>query len=277
MADDDESTSSAPSGLQRKIGPFPVVAWLGIIGGGIVLGLILRRTGAFKRDNAPADLPEGDESAGAPPGSGAGVTSGAAVGRVPQSAGTGSVTPAGTPVVTQTYATNADWQRAAIAALIAVGIDAITAARAVGKYLDGATLDYAEGQALAIVLKQLGAPPEYVPTPNVEAPPSSAPIGRADPNPIGDQFIQPSPSGVGVRYVVQPSDGDLAQFVTDYTTVEWIPPDGPLRKPTNVANQHDAGGFPIPYPIDRATLDRLAKRGPAPQYPGDYTGPRTAW
>jgi hypothetical protein len=137
----------------------PPAGWAAIIGGGVIVGLLLRGRLASHATTTVPDL----ATIGAP--ASAGVTSGGTV----FASGTGSQ-----PVASSaSYTTNHDWLQAAETNLIAKGIDAGTADSGLRKYLSGDDLTAAETAAVKLALSSVGTPPEGAPVPHFALAPSS--------------------------------------------------------------------------------------------------------
>lgn len=168
-----------PAPLEKKIGPFPVIGWIGIIGAGIGAGVLVRRSGLFGGPGkvAPVDAtvaaaPVDVSTSGVPGGDylslpatyagGGAVGAGGAVG-VP-----GPVTPI-VPAIT----TNAQWSQQATIWATSHQIDPVTAAGVISKYLQGDPISATESVVLGQILGAMGPPPEGAPAPQVTtAPPS---------------------------------------------------------------------------------------------------------
>jgi hypothetical protein len=266
--------AEAPAALKKQIGPFSIGGWLLIGALGVGAGLLLKRAPIFK--SKPAAPLESFDADGNPiaPASAAGWPAGhVAQGNAPASGGGGS----GTTTEPAAPATNLEWSRAAIAWLIANGVDPNTADRAVRLYMEGQALDIAETNAIRLVLRSpVGVPPEYVP-PMQTAQPVVAPPAPPTPGVPASNTTAP----YSKRMLVQPDDGDIAIFVSDGRTKEWIPDAHTVRALVGSGNVAaagaDSGGYPIPYKITRSTLNALTPVGPSPNYGGQASPVYTAW
>lgn len=148
--------------LKREVGGLPVIAWAGIVGGGIVVGRRLAGGGLFGggRTPAPEVTPFIDPNVTGYTATGEPASSG-------QLGGSGSKP-----------TTNAQWRAAAVDFLVSVGTNPIAAELAVTRYLSGEALTGTEPAIISTAVRQLGAPPEGVPLPPAP-PPSSNPTGAA--------------------------------------------------------------------------------------------------
>lgn len=260
-----------PAGLRKQIGPFSIAGWLGIVALGVGAGLLLRRAPIFKsKPAAPLESYDADGNPIAGTSSTPWPSGTAAPSNAPASGGGGGGGSGGTSSTTP--ATNLDWSRAAIAWLIANGVDANTADRAVRLYLEGSSLNNAEANAIRLVLASpIGVPPEYVPPMQTGAPPTAVPT-------------PPTPGTTPLaskKMLVRADDGDIAQFVSDGRTKEWVRDAYTTKALVASGNVAAAGtdgaGWPIPFPIPRATLDALAPIGPPPNYGGQASPVKTTW
>lgn len=158
------------SALQRRIGPWPVWAWGGIIVAGAGLGLVLRRSSLFG-DAEPE--PPAEEGEAVPDGEYLERPTLPTTGAVPLPVVT---TPSGT---SNRPTTNLAWGQMAVEWLIAQNVPPVTAQAAVAKYLEGVALTAQEAAVLALALRQLGPAPEGAPVPQAPAP--SVPNTPTDP------------------------------------------------------------------------------------------------
>jgi hypothetical protein len=267
--------SEIPAALEKKVGPFPLVGWVGLVAGGAGLGYVLRRRSASKKKapTAGSKLPTIDGvTAGAPSSSSSFAATGTRA--------TTIAVPTPSQVTPTISATNQAWARNTINGLIALGSDPVVADTAVRKYLNGDPLNTAERSAIRTAIGNYGPPPEGGIKPITSAP-DNIPSPPRTPTPSMPTPDQAPPSPAAIEYLVKPDDGDIAVFVTDYrSSITWVQ-DGYQARALANSGVKTAGqspdGWPAPIPISRASLDRLPHAGPAPVYPPDYHGTRTAW
>lgn len=201
-----------PAPLERRVGPFPLVAWAGLIGGGAALGLVLRRRMKANPKSAGNTLPTISDDGGNP----TGVTTATTAGQV---------TRGGTVIVPQPSAgqnapapitTNMEWARAAISWLISTGVDPGEAQSAITRFIDGAGVTARESSLISKAIGAQGPPPEYVSPINiVSAPAPDAPPGFQAPTmePVAESIEGPGA-------LVSP-DGNLV-FWSDGVRVQWV-------------------------------------------------------
>lgn len=246
-----------PAPLAAKVGPYPVVAWAGIIGGGVALGLIIRAR--RKSTGAPdGTLDVISDENGTPTGT-TSVPIGARTIPLPTNAApaTGAAEPA----------TNLEWSIAAIRWLVSTGADPSTAQAATERFLAGYGLTTNERQLVGKAIAQLGPPPESAP-PIIAAPdtpPSStAPTftAGADNDPPAAQI---TPPGALVSH-----DGNTV-FWTDGSRIEWVR-DGNRSvalwqagaRVASVVNEGRADAYPVPLPMSADAIRSLRILGPYP-------------
>jgi hypothetical protein len=161
-----------PEALSRKVGPFPVGAWVAIAGVGLAVAFVVRRNNA-----APSYTVEGsgtDALDNTQPGAG----------------NLGTVTPPSNPSAGQpsgdglVIATNEDWAVAAQRVLFAKGYDAATVNTAVRKYLNGDALTVQERAIIGLALIAVGPPPVSPPPPASGEAPGQQPVPQLPPQPM---------------------------------------------------------------------------------------------
>lgn len=181
-----QPAGSGPRPLARKVGPFTLAGWGAIIGGGVVLGLVLKRTGLIKPTSPAPDLTS-DTDAGS--GGGYSTNSGGQVTTISNGAITQPGPPAG-------LADNLAWRKAALTALIGASIDAATADSALAKYLEGQPLTAQEQGIISQALVLVGSPPEGAPSITQIAAPEPAPSSNVptSPAPAPAPLVFPTPA-----------------------------------------------------------------------------------
>lgn len=162
----------AGAGLfSRRIGPLSAGAWLGVIVGGVFLGLAYKKHAGLS--GGPV-APAATDPAGGTPADPGGISSpGVAAGSQP--ATQGGQAPAGGAGPAGGYATNAEWERAAIRALMASGIRAGLAQASVVHFLSGDTLTAEQGKTVELAFGLVGPPPDGAPALTVDPSPTAAP------------------------------------------------------------------------------------------------------
>jgi hypothetical protein len=181
VADLTEPVEAAAEVAQRKVGPLPLYAWLGIAVA-LVAGVAWYRR---RQGRGPADAPtepEGDPVATAPANpvlTTGGFTVGAAAGS------TSSAPPSSPNWSAPVARTNYDWRQAAESYAIAANFSPTLAATAINKYLSGQGLTVQERAVVDNVLRNVGPTPEPVPPPFNEPTPDPGNSG-APPSEVGD-------------------------------------------------------------------------------------------
>lgn len=165
MSDEPSHDSSSHKG-GKKLGPFPVTVWVGILGGGLVLGLVARHF--TKSSPAPATVDPNADATGI-----------AAVRLVADPGGSGAgTTPTGKPT------TNLVWGQMAVEYLIGSGQDPALSQRAIGLFLEGQAVTAQEQALISAAIRALGPPPESTPPVQV-VPPKDPPGPPPIPTPPG--------------------------------------------------------------------------------------------
>ena len=175
----------AENPLQQRIGPFPLGGWLAIAGGGIGLGLVIRRaTSGFDK---PAEPIDGTAAAATDP---LFKTQGAQY-VIPLNGGAGE-SYGGDPALR----TNNDWVRYAVTYLVSQGQNGAVADSALRKYIEGRAVTTAEQAMIAIAIRDVGPPPEGVPPIDV-IPDATTPLPTTPgtPTPVPPTTAPLSPAG----------------------------------------------------------------------------------
>lgn len=177
--------------LTHKVGPLPVGAWAVI---GLVVFLYLQNqqkktsTAGAGATDAAGNTGAIDPATGYVYGSAEdlasihGVIGGS--GGSTDTGGGGSDTGGGA----KTYATNADWGRAAVNYLVGLGIDPTVATQAIGQYLASQTLDPTQQGNVNLAIQAMGPPPQ-LPPPTQTNP---TPVGTNATNPVTGVAIDPA-------------------------------------------------------------------------------------
>lgn len=192
--------------LGKMVGPLPLGAWIGIVGGGLALTAYTRNRGVAESGPVagPDDVPE---SLNGEPG----VGTGGWTYTPPPTAESGSVE--------SEPDTNESWGRRAVNGLIAQGYNAAVSDAAIRKYLEGAKLGAQEYTLVTIALGKYGAPPILLPAP-VFGPPT---LPKGTSGGAGKPTTVPKPKPVAkphVRtYVVKP--GDTLSGIGKKFKVSW--------------------------------------------------------
>lgn len=174
----------------KMIGPLPLGAWLGVVGGGLGLMYYQRQQAAGSdggytgtADDQPIEEWE-DIS-------------------VPSGVGVGGFTytpPTDTSAASNEPDTNEAWARRAVNGLIALGYDPAVSDAALRKYMEGAQLGASEYALVTIALGKYGAPPLLLPAP-VFGPPTMPNTAGGAGKPPATQ--KPAPvKKPGVRYYI---------------------------------------------------------------------------
>lgn len=178
--------------LGKMIGPLPLGAWLGTVGGGLALMAYQRSRSAVEPASSGATEYAEDTS-------------------VPSGVGTGgwTYTPPGDTSaddVSGEPETNESWGRKAVNGLIALGYDPAVSDSAVRKYLEGGNMGAKEYALVTVALGKYGAPPILLPAP-VFAPPTLPKVGSGT---AGKPTVVVRPKPVSkphIRYyTVKPGD-----------------------------------------------------------------------
>lgn len=167
MAEEEGAASAAKSGgsfLTRKVGPLPLIVWVGAAG---FIYFYL------KKKQTPATGPTA-----VTPGGTVGTTGGIGSSDQSGSGGGGSSGSAGTSgsTVGGQYATNDAWSRAAINYLVGIGVDPTVATSAITQFLASQTLTTDQQADVNLAIQNLGAPPS-APQPGNAPPPVVTPPG----------------------------------------------------------------------------------------------------
>jgi len=264
----------APAALKKQIGPFSIGGWLLIGALGVGAGLLLRRAPIFKsKPAAPLESFDADGNPIAAPGGVSWPAGTAAPSNAPASGGgsSGGTTAPAKPT------DNLTWSRLAIEWLIANGTPPNTADRAVRLYMEGQQLSIDEAAAISMLLRSpVGVPPEYVPPMQTGSPQVTPPAPPTPGTPAGN-----TTAPLTKRMLVTPDDGDIAQFLSDGRTKEWVRDSLSAKAMVGSGNVAAAGtdgaGWPIPFRIPRSTINALVPIGPTPDYGGQASPVYTRW
>lgn len=180
--------------LGKMVGPLPLGAWLGVVGGGLGLAYMAKK----KAGAAPPVVPGPASPNGGLPVTGGGVV--ALPDNAPGGAGAGgSLTPLA-PAPT----TNDEWARYAAIVLIGHGFGAYATQQALAKYLEGQQLTAEESAIVEAAMRYIGPPPYSPPV----APP---PLPARAPQPV-PAVPAPTPVAYAVP-VANPIPGDTSTVV----------------------------------------------------------------
>lgn len=180
--------------LGKQVGPLPVGAWVGVVGGGLLIGWYFSK-GSAKNVAATPAVPLTDPGVG---------TGGGQFVYDPPTA----VTNPNTDKITD----NATWSRQAINWLIAQGYDPGMAQTAVSKFINGTNRTLQEQTLINLALIHFGSPPESVPIPEV---PQTPPVVSVPPGPKP----KPVPKAFA-HYTVKMGD-TIGKIATEQHTSWW--------------------------------------------------------
>lgn len=130
--------------VTSKAGHLPPVAWVGVVGAGLALGLILRKR--TSSSTTPVAVASGPTVAGVVPVDTVGLAQSAA-----------NAVTQGAPT------TNLEWQNQAITRMVAAGQDPAVTQSAITKFLGGLELTPQEAAIVKMAIAALGPPPEGAP------------------------------------------------------------------------------------------------------------------
>lgn len=130
--------------LGKQVGPLPLGAWIGVVGGGLALAWYMNRKGGGATPIAEED----PTTIAAEPGVGTGGQQ--FIYDPPQ---TGPSTPAG-------YETNEQWGRAAIVYLLSEGKDPGLSMLAISRYIGEYSLTSEQQALVSLAINKLGPPPQ---------------------------------------------------------------------------------------------------------------------
>jgi hypothetical protein len=177
--------------LKHKVGPLPVAAW-GVAA--LVVFLIIQRQQKKNTTAGPGTATDAAGNTGAiDPATGFvygsaedlasihGVIGGGSGGASDNSGGSDNGGGA------KTYATNAEWGRAAVNYLVGLGIDPTVATQSVGQFLASQALDSTQQANVNMAIQAIGPPPQ-LPPPTQTNP---TPVGTNATNPVTGVTIDP--------------------------------------------------------------------------------------
>lgn len=190
----------------KMVGPLPLGAWIGIVGGGLAFMAYSRS----QSDSEPLTEPvEEWEDTSIPAGVGVGGTIGGSTDGGNTGGWTYTPPVSGGGSVAQEPDTNEAWGRRAVNGLIALGYDPAVSDSAIRKYMEGAALSASEYALVTIALGKYGAPPILLPAPFFAPPTLPKPPVAGAPG-AGKPAVVTKPKPVSkpkVRYyTVRPGD-----------------------------------------------------------------------
>lgn len=210
-----EGSKGFKDALGRKVGPLPLVAWIGIAL--VVFYFVSKKqngagSGGLETDPA-GNVGVIDPNTGYVAGS---AEDRAALGNV--SSGLGSSTDPGTTggsTVAGQYADNNAWAVAAINYLVSIGVDATSANTAVTQFLSSQVLTTQQQGEINLAIQRLGAPPSP-PEPGGNVPPIVTP-------PSSTTYASNPPSGFTTTSVTASSIGAKWNAATNAAsyTMSW--------------------------------------------------------
>jgi len=217
MAAEEQAASKGLGFLTQKLGPLPVVAWGGI---GLVIFLLVQRQqkktttagAAGSGTDAAGNQGTLDPATGFVYGSPEDLASlhGVLGGGASDNSGGGSGGGGGGGA--KTYATNADWGRAAVNYLVGLGIDPTVATQAIGQYLASQTLDSTQQGNVNLAIQALGPPPQ-LPPPTQTNP---NPVGTNATNPVTGVAIDPRSTGPATLELKWNAAANAKDYVVSY-------------------------------------------------------------
>lgn len=250
-----------PAGLDRKVGPYPLGVWAGLIGGGVAIGLVIRAR--RKPTASDGTLPTISDANGNPTAT-AGVATGTG-GATSVRTGSGLVgaTSNAASTVAADPATNLDWSKSAIRYLVGINVDAAQAQTAIERFMAGYGLTLAEQRLVSQAIAAQGPPPE-------SAPPITT---AAEPLPVTPDkpYTAPAPPVeiVGAGSLVSP-DGNTV-FVTDGQRIRWVQNGNESKalmaagaRVKSIVNEGTPDAFPEPVYMAPSTIRALQLIGPPP-------------
>lgn len=195
--------------LGKMIGPLPLGAWIGAVGGGLAL-LMYNRSHASAAPPVATSPDDAPESLNGEPGVGTGGWT-----YMPPQAPTGTDTGS----VETEPDTNEAWGRRAVNGLIALGYPPAVSDAAIRKYLEGARLGAQEYTLVTIALGKYGAPPMILPAPMFGPPTlpkvtvgtAGKPVAVARKPPVSKPHVR--------HYIVRP--GDTLSKIGKKYRVSW--------------------------------------------------------
>jgi hypothetical protein len=195
--------------LGKQIGPLPAGAWLGVVGGGLVLAYFInKRQSAGSGDEVPA-LSDPDSDVGV----GGGQFQYEPIQTV-------------TPDVDTPPDDNNGWGIKAKNYLIGQGFAPNVAINVVEKFLAGMQLAANEKLIIDVALLKLGSPPEPIaPTDDVPTAPPTTPSTPGTSKPMGRPVVRATPVRRGVRFTWTYAGGPIAGFsvsVVDLSTKKKV-------------------------------------------------------
>lgn len=182
--------------LGKQVGPLPIGAWIGVVGGGLLIGWYFSK-GATKPDSG-VQVPLTEPGVG-------------------QGGGQFIFDP---PTQVETPAaeiqTNSDWARKATNWLIAKGYDPSASVSAVTKFLTGQNRTLHEQTLINLALLEYGAPPDEVPLPE-----TPAPQPKPSPAPGTPKPVKPLPMVKSFTYHTVATGQTIGSIAKQYKTSWW--------------------------------------------------------
>lgn len=197
----------------KMIGPLPLGAWVAVVGVGVGVVVWQRNTATTDpTDNGDSSYPLRDNSMEAGVGvGGSGMWTDLTV----------PTTSVGTTDTTNAITTNEQWYIVALNRAIADGIDPITAAWALNRYLSAQTLDSQGDAIVRDLMRKLGAPPQAVGYTDIK--PTQVVTKPVAPTPVVTKPVVTAPVVTKRAYLihrVQP--GDTMTKVANLYKIRWL-------------------------------------------------------
>lgn len=200
--------------LTHKVGPLPVGVWAAA---GLVVFLLIQRqqkknttAGAGAATDAAGNTGAIDPATGFVYGSAEDLASihGVIGGGSGGSTDTGGSNAGGA----KTYATNAEWGRAAVNYLVGLGIDPTVATQSIGQYLASQTLDPTQQGNVNLAIQAMGPPPQ-LPPPTQTNP---TPVGTNATNPVTGLAVDPRSTGPATLEIKWNSSANAKDYAVSY-------------------------------------------------------------
>jgi hypothetical protein len=206
VAEEEAAATGGKNFLMHKIGPLPVIAYVGAAGA--VLWYVRRKQGASSSTSAAGAVqtdPAGNTGTIDPAtGYVYGSTQDAAGLAADSSGGsTGTTSGSGGSTVSGQYSTNQAWSEAAINFLVGVGVDPTEANSAITAFIGSQTLTTAQQGEVNLAIQSIGAPPSppapgTAPSPIV-TPPTPGTVTASNP-PTGFAVTNRTSTAISVNW-----------------------------------------------------------------------------